>query len=69
MRILILGGGSVGGKLARELKVPFTLIESDPSRVFQLKMELADKKGDFQILHGDGSSRDDLERGGAPGAG
>ena len=65
MRILILGGGSVGGKLARELKVPFTLIESDPSRVFQLKMELADKKGDFQILHGDGSSRDDLERGGA----
>ncbi len=50
MRILILGGGSVGGKLALDMKDPFVLIEADPSRVWELKEFLKDKTIDSHHL-------------------
>jgi Trk K+ transport system NAD-binding subunit len=64
MKILILGGGSVGGKLARDLEEPFALIEADPTRVWELKELLSDKKVDFRIVHGDGNSVETIERAG-----
>ena len=65
MEILIVGGGSVGEKLASELGEPFNILEGDPSRVFELRNKLDDSKVRSQVFHGDGSSRDDLERAGA----
>ncbi len=51
-----MGGGSVGGKLALDLKDEFVLIESDPSRVWELREVLKDNPIDHEIIHGDGSS-------------
>ena len=65
MEILIIGGGSVGEKLASELGEPFNILEGDPSRVFELRNKLDDSEVRSQVFHGDGSSRDDLERAGA----
>ena len=62
MKVLILGGGSVGGKLARDLKVPFTLVEADPSRVYQLNQELSPEDGMFDLVVGDGSDIETLKR-------
>lgn len=64
MRILIIGGGSVGGKLAKDLKDPFVLIESDPSRVWELKEMLKDSRVDHKIVHGDGSSLSTIKKSG-----
>jgi Trk K+ transport system NAD-binding subunit len=64
MKILILGGGSVGGKLARDLEEPFALIEADPSRVWELNEMLKDKEVDYKIVHGDGNSVDTIEEAG-----
>jgi len=64
MKILILGGGSVGGKLARDLEEPFALIEADPSRVWELNEMLKDKKVEHKIVHGDGNSVDTIEKAG-----
>ncbi len=65
MRILILGGGSVGGKLARDLGDPFVLIESDPSRVWELKRLLKDSTTEHRIVHGDGSSLSTIQEAGS----
>jgi trk system potassium uptake protein TrkA len=64
MNVLILGGGSVGGKLALELDEPFTLIEADPSRVWELKDLLKDKETYHSVIHGDGNDLDVIERAG-----
>ncbi|MGA1793501.1 MAG: NAD-binding protein [Thermoplasmatota archaeon] len=64
MRILILGGGSVGGKLALDLEEPFALIESDPSRVWELRDMLRGKEVDYRIVHGDGNSVETIEKAG-----
>ncbi|MEA3558704.1 MAG: NAD-binding protein [Candidatus Thermoplasmatota archaeon] len=62
MSILILGGGSVGGKLALDLEEPFTLIEADPSRVWELKDLLKDKEVPNAVVHGDGNSIEVIEK-------
>jgi len=62
MKVLILGGGSVGGKLAKDLKTPFTLVEADPSRVYQLNQDLSIDKSDFKLIVGDGSNIDTLKK-------
>jgi trk system potassium uptake protein TrkA len=67
MNVLILGGGSVGGKLAMELDEPFTLIEADPSRVWELKELLKDKETYHSVLHGDGNSLEVIEKAGGSG--
>jgi len=64
MRILIIGGGSVGGKLALDLEEPFALIESDPSRVWELRDMLRKKEVDYKIIHGDGNSVETIETAG-----
>jgi len=64
MNVLILGGGSVGGKLAMELEEPFTLIEADPSRVWELRELLKDKETYHRVVHGDGNSIDVIEKAG-----
>ena len=64
MRILILGGGTVGGKLAKDLRDPFVLIESDPSRVWELKELLKDSSVEHRIIHGDGSSLSTIKEAG-----
>jgi Trk K+ transport system NAD-binding subunit len=64
MKVLILGGGSVGGKLARDLEEPFALIEADPSRVWELNEMLKGKEVDHKIVHGDGNSVDTIEEAG-----
>ncbi|MGA1819711.1 MAG: NAD-binding protein [Thermoplasmatota archaeon] len=64
MRILILGGGSVGGKLAQDLEEPFALIESDPSRVWELRDLLRGKEVKYSIVHGDGNSVETIEKAG-----
>lgn len=64
MKVLILGGGSVGGKLAHDLEEPFALIEADPSRVWELKDLLKGKEVDHRIIHGDGNSVDTIEEAG-----
>ncbi len=61
MNILILGGGSVGGKLANDLRDPFVIIESDPSRVWELRDLLKSNPAEHRIVHGDGSSRTTIE--------
>ncbi|MFW3146059.1 MAG: potassium channel family protein [Thermoplasmatota archaeon] len=67
MRILILGGGSVGSKLAKSLSEPFVLVEADPSRVWELRSLLSSRNGNSIIIHGDGSSRDVIEEAGKDG--
>ena len=62
MRILILGGGSVGGKLAKDIDVPFTLVDADPSRIYQLNQELTGRDEDFDLVVGDGSEIETLKR-------
>lgn len=64
MKILILGGGSVGGKLAMALQSPFVLIESDPSRVWELRDILKDKTVEHTVIHGDGNSMETLDKAG-----
>ncbi|OYT46465.1 hypothetical protein B6U90_00975 [Thermoplasmatales archaeon ex4484_6] len=61
MRILIIGGGSVGGKLATDLRDPFVLVESDPSRVWELREMLGFDDDSRNVVHGDGTSRETLE--------
>ncbi|MBN1539628.1 MAG: TrkA family potassium uptake protein [Candidatus Thermoplasmatota archaeon] len=65
MKVLILGGGSVGSKLALDLEEPFALIEADPSRVWQLRNMLKGKEVDLRIIHGDGTSVDTIESAGS----
>ena len=63
-RLLILGGGMVGGRLAallgKDMRV--RLIEKDEQRA----MELSSLLVDTEILHGDGSSKHVLEEAGLP---
>lgn len=65
MRILIIGGGSVGGKLAQDLEEPFALIESDPSRVWELRDMFRGKEVEYRIVHGDGNSVETIEKAGS----
>ncbi|MBN1389647.1 MAG: TrkA family potassium uptake protein [Candidatus Thermoplasmatota archaeon] len=65
MKVLILGGGTVGGKLALDLDEPFVLIEADPSRVWELRNMLKDRRVDFKVVHGDGNSVDTIEGSGS----
>ncbi|MGA1822311.1 MAG: potassium channel family protein, partial [Thermoplasmatota archaeon] len=64
MEILILGGGNVGGKLASDIEEPFTLIDADPSRIYELKLKFVDKKSDFRLIVGDGSDLETLKEAG-----
>ena len=64
MKVLILGGGSVGGKLALDLEVPFALIEADPSRIWELQDMLKGKDVEHRLIHGDGNSVDTIEKAG-----
>lgn len=61
MNILILGGGTVGGKLANDLRDPFVIIEADPSRVWELKQMLSSNPAEHRVVHGDGSSKTTIE--------
>lgn len=63
MKIIILGGGKVGGTLAEELsseKFDITLVDSDPDRLHGLRERL-----DIQTVEGHASHPDVLRRAGA----
>lgn len=64
MDILILGGGNVGGKLAADIEEPFTLIDADPSRIYELKLKFAEKSNEYKLIVGDGSDPDTLREAG-----
>ena len=63
MKIIILGGGKVGGTLAENLsseKFDITLVDSDPDRLHELRERL-----DIQTVEGAASHPDVLRRAGA----
>ncbi|MEM1247065.1 MAG: Trk system potassium transporter TrkA [Acidobacteriota bacterium] len=57
-RVMIIGGGDVGGRAAQLLQGSFRLklVERDPTRA----EELAEKLKKIEILHGDGADHDTL---------
>ncbi len=61
-RIMIVGGGLVGGRVAELLKksVEVTLIEADGTKA----QALADSLPHVEVLHGDGSNADVLQKAG-----
>jgi trk system potassium uptake protein TrkA len=63
-RVMILGGGLVGSRIAELLgkSVTVKLIEEDEKRAEELSSQLRNT----EILHGDGSDRDVLEAAGLP---
>ena len=61
-RVMILGGGLVGGRIAKIIgkTVKVKLLEKDEKRAGELAADLVDT----EVLHGDGSDRDILEAAG-----